>query len=154
MRSLESQWGHITSLIKNNEIDAVVELCRKMKKEEYDIITGRLIEELQSKEDKRYRNTIAIVLSDLKCDDAVETLVELIKDPKNRNCRGTFLYALENLRCETVIKDLIPILTDGNLEVRWIMCELISENIESMNESDRLECMRILREEKRKLWRE
>jgi len=113
-----------------------------------------LIRELRNTDVKTHKNTIAVVLSDLQCDEAIDTLVDLINDPQNRNCRGTFIYALQGLNCGKVIKNLIHVLFDGNLEVKYNMYELLSEKISTMSEDDKLECMNIIAVEKNRIEQE
>lgn len=90
---MEENWKSIEKMIKNNEIDGVVELCNKMNTHEAKNVKERLIQELRYTHEVGDRNTIAIILGDLKCDKAVDVLFELILDPQNKNCRGSLIYA-------------------------------------------------------------
>ena len=148
---MDNNWTCIKKMIEENAINDIVEVCKKLEEGEFNDIKKKLLQELRSTDIKAHRNTIAIVLSDLKCDEAIGTLIDLINDPKNRNCRGTFIYALQELKCENVLKKIIPILFDGNLEVKCNMYDLLSEKVKYMSETDQWECMSILREEKKKL---
>lgn len=151
MGLVEINWNYVKTLIENNEIDKIVEICKRMKVGELKFIKSKLIEEIQSTNDKNYRNTIAIVLGDLKCNEAVEVFVDLINNPQNKNCRGTLIYVLQELNCESVIKNIIHVLFDGNLEVECNMYNLLLEKVGYMSKKDRLECAKLLKEEKRKL---
>ena len=148
---MDKNWAYIKNLINNNAIDEIVEICKQMETCEFQVIKNNLIQELGNTDIANHRNTIAIVLSDLKCDEAVETLVKSILDPKNRNNRGTLIYALKELKCESIIKNLIHVLFNGNFEVKWNMYDLLSKKIKYMSKSDQLECMNIIREEKERV---
>ena len=151
MGLVEISWNYVKTLIENNEIDKIVRICKRMKVRELQFIKSKLIEEIQSTNDKKHRNTIAIVLGDLKCNEAIEVFVDLINNPQNKNCRGTLIYALQELNCESVIKNIINVLFDGNLEVKCNMYNLLLEKVEYMSKKDRLECVKLLKEEKRNL---
>ena len=142
---------YIKTLIHSNEINQIVTMCRQLEQQELCIVEEQLIKELQSTDNGGYRNTTAIILSDLKCDRAVKVLVDLIDAPQNKNNRGTLIYALEGLKCENEIKGLIHLIFDGNYEVKWSMYHLLSEKFKYMSEADRSECINILSTGKRKL---
>lgn len=91
-------------LINENQIDRVVEFCNQVEESEFVYYKNELIREIKYTKDKRNRNTIAIVLGDLKCNEAITTIVDLINMPQNKNCIGTLIYALQELDCEKEIK--------------------------------------------------
>ena len=122
-----------------------------MTEQEANAVKEKLIQELRCTDEVCYRNTIAIILGDLGCDEAIDVLVELILDPRNKNCRGTLIYALEGLNCEHKLIQLMRILADGNYEVKWSMYALLSQKRELMSETDKLSCINILREEMQRL---
>lgn len=142
---------YIKTLIRSNEIDQIVTMCKQLDQKDLEIVEEQLIHELKCTGDGNYRNTTAIILSDLKCDKAVEILVELIDAPQNRNNRGALIYALEGLNCENVLKNLIHLFFDGNYEVKWNMYHLLKEKFKSMSDADQTECINILRTEKGKI---
>lgn len=137
--------------IEKNQIDRIVEFCKEMPEYEYECLINKLIREMQSTEDRNHRNTIAIVLGDLKCNEAVTTIVKLINTPQNRNCIGTLIYALQELDCENEIKNLIHILFDGNFEAKCNMSHLLSQKFNKMSTEDKQECLNIINEEKCRL---
>lgn len=63
------------------------------------------------------RNQIAIVLSDMRCQEAVEAIISLLKDPKTLGHRGTLLYALEPLNYSDHLGLFIEFIMTGNFEV-------------------------------------
>lgn len=142
---------YIKALIYSNEIDKIVTMCRQLEQQELRIVEEQLINELKSTDNGRYRNTTAIILSDLKCDRAVKVLVDLINAPQNENNRGTLIYALEGLNSQNEIKGLIHLIWDGNYEVKWSMFNLLSEKFQYMSEADQSECMNILSTKKETL---
>lgn len=141
----------IRNLIDDNAIDNIVDMCKRMEPWKLQKVEKDFIEELRNTDEKKHRNTIAMVLSDLRCDEAIDTLVDLINDPRNRNCRGTFIYALQELNCEKVIKNIIHVLFDGNLEVRCNMYDLLSIKYNKLSDDEKAECKNIVAEEKERL---
>lgn len=148
---MKNNWNHIMNLINENQIDRVVELCSQMKESEFVYYKNELIREMKYTKDKRNRNTIAIVLGDLKCNEAITTIVDLINMPQNKNCIGTLIYALQELDCEKEIKKIIHVLFDGNLESKCNMYNLLLDKVDSMSKEDRAECLSILEREECKL---
>lgn len=144
----EENWEYMKKMVENNEISRVVEMCNEMGGSEEEVVQEKLIQELRYTNEVCYRNTIAIILGDLKCNKAIDVLIELILDPQNENCRGTLIYALQALNCEHKLNRLMSILVDGNYEVKWNMYALLSEKRESMSEADKLNCINILKKEK------
>ena len=120
----------IRNSIEDNAIDSIVEMCKRMEPWKLQQVKTDV---------KNHRNTIAIVLSDLQCDEAIDVLVDLINDPQNRNCRGTFIYALQELNCEKVINSIMHVLFESNLEVKCNMYELLLKKYNSMSENEKLE---------------
>lgn len=145
---MQHQWDDIMLDIENNNIDKIVQFCKKIDENDYKMMTDKLIYEMKCTDNVRHRNTIAIVLSDLKCNDAIEEMIQLIHEPQNKNHRGTLVYALQNLDCEDSIRKIFHILFDGNYEVRCNMYHLLESKIEKMCQGDIEECLNILQKEK------
>lgn len=102
----DAKWDYVIELIKQNKIDEVVEYVRGLNKSEYQIIEENLISELKNTNNSCIRNSIALVLSDLKCDKSINTIISLINNPEYYNCRGTLIYALHELNCQEQIVSL------------------------------------------------
>ncbi|WP_340013896.1 HEAT repeat domain-containing protein [Paenibacillus sp. FSL K6-1318] len=98
-----------------------------------------LIEILKSTENNVLRNEIAIALSDIGDNRAVEPLLEVITDPKTLGSRGTLLYALEHLDYILHIENIIPFIGDSSLEVSAQSFMLLEQTM------DRLSDLQILR---------
>jgi hypothetical protein len=90
-----------------------------------------LIRFLKSTENHRIRNSIAIALSDIGDEEAVNPLMEIINDPKTLGYRGSLLYALKPFNCSAHLETLVHHLLTGNFEVQANTYELIEENIKS-----------------------
>lgn len=127
----------IMKLIEKNEIDSVVVLFKKMKKTQYKEMCNWLVEEMKATDDCCIRNTIAIILGDLRYNGAVDTLIQLIQNPQNANSRGTLIYALKELKCEKKLTDLIDILLNGNFETKWNIHDLILKKRKLLSKKDR-----------------
>lgn len=99
-----------------------------------------LIDLLKSTENKDLRNEIAIALSDIGDDRAVEPLIEVITDPKTSGSRGTLLSALENLNYIVHIENIIPFIGDSSLEVSAQSFMLLEQTMDSLSDSQNLRC--------------
>jgi HEAT repeat protein len=99
-----------------------------------------LIELLKSTDNKILRNEIAIALSDIGDDRAVEPLIEVITDPKTSGSRGTLLYALENLNYIVHIENIIPFIGDSSLEVSAQSFMLLEQMMDRLSDSQNLRC--------------
>lgn len=137
-------WDTIFTFIDENQIEQVVTICQKMNKDECNTITKRLIEEMQNTNVTNHRNTIAIILGDLKCDGAIEAILTLINDANYKHCRGSLIYALQELECHNKIKQLLPLIFEGNWETKCNMCHLIEKKAGLMSDADKSECVHIL----------
>lgn len=76
-----------------------------------------LFKYIHSTENNSLRNTIAIALSDIGCEEAVEHILVLLKDPKTHGNRGTLLYTLEGFDLSGRISEIIDFLFDDGFEV-------------------------------------
>lgn len=144
-------WDDIINLVDRNEIDKILEIYKKMEESKYVVFRDKLINELQRTENRRHRNTIAIVLGDLKCNESVGVMVELINKPENRMCIGTLIYALEELDCEHEIKNIIHVLFDGNYEAQCNMYSLLEQKVNGMSREDKCACLDIVKQKREKL---
>lgn len=148
---MKELWGQIKELIEANEIDDVVKLCKNLNTEMYNDIVNKLIEELKGTLNDNHRNTIAIVLGDLKCNNAINPLIELIKNPKHKLCIGSLIYALQELDCGSVIKEILPVLYKGNYEARYMLYTLLEIKIKEIPEQDKKICIDLLQKVKENL---
>lgn len=124
--------NQIDTLIQNNQIEKALHLIEEIRdKNEVDAMKY-LLKQLRYTDNHIIRNKIAIVLSDMGCQEAVEPIISLLKDPKTMGNRGTLLYALEPLNYTEYFDILIELLLNGNYEVSrqsFILLERAKESI-------------------------
>lgn len=99
--------------INENRIEDIQKYALTLSEIEYEFFIDELLHRLITMSDNGYRNTIAIVLGDLHCDRATESLIELINNPNIKHCRGTFIYVLENLDIAGRLDNFIELLVVG-----------------------------------------
>ncbi len=103
--------------ISNNNIDEAIKIVEEIGSNKETATTPVLLEYLQSTDNHILRNAIAIALSDIGCDNAVEPIINLLKHPKTKGSRGTLLYSLESLNYIPFIESLVDFLNDDSFEV-------------------------------------
>ena len=127
----------INILITENKIDDITNLALSLPKKDYDLLIEEFIQILETTTENGCRNTIAIVLGDLHCNKAIDSLFRLINDPKLVNCRGTLVYALENLNVADRLDSFIELLISGNYEVKCNSYTLFESQIANMTEEEK-----------------
>lgn len=147
---MKNNWNNIVKLINENKINEVVELYQNMEEFEYNYFKDKLIKEIRYTENKKHKNTIAIILGELKCNEAISTNIDLINMPQNKNCIGTLIYVLQELDCENE-KNIIHVLFDGNLESKCNMYNLLLDKVSNMDKEEQLECLKIIEKKKYEL---
>ena len=136
----------INTWIAENKIDDITNLALSLPKKDYDLFIADLIQRLETTTDNNYRNTIAIVLGDLHCDKAIDSLIKLINNPKLVNSRGTLIYALENLNVSDRLDSFIELLVYGNYEVKCNTYTLFEKHITNMTEEKKSIYVEMLKE--------
>lgn len=116
-KNLEQNWEIIYPFIIKNEIDQSVLYCKNLTIEELEELEDKLIQELADTKENNIRNTISIILMDLKCNKSIDTIIKILNDKKNKNC-ATLIYALEGLDCSDRIIEIFHINLDGNYEAK------------------------------------
>ncbi|MFS0840580.1 HEAT repeat domain-containing protein [Paenibacillus sp. 1P03SA] len=126
-------------LCKNNinEADLIVEKIGELKLLE---AVPALITILLETDSNQLRNTIAMALSDIGCEDAVAPLVSLLSSPKTINSRGTLLYALESFDCSRHGELFTELWIKGNYEVKMQTNSLLKINVQHMSEEMKRTC--------------
>lgn len=132
---------NINDFLKEHRIDELVTYVQQLPKAEQKEATEYLLNKLKTSSDGNSRNMLAIVLSDLKCQDAVEILMELIFKPELENNRGSLVYALENLECAKYYQELLPLLFKGNFEVRMQIHSVMENIFPQLCEEEQKWCM-------------
>ncbi|HHX57108.1 MAG TPA: hypothetical protein GX710_03735 [Clostridiales bacterium] len=117
--------------INNNMIEGLVIYCESLSPNEYIALIEWLIHKMvdcKVPEESNERNTIALVLCDLKCNEAVPQIIELLKKESESPYIGTLVYVLQDLECVDYIEQIFHLLYMGNFEVRKNMFSLLEEN--------------------------
>ncbi|RKP53147.1 HEAT repeat domain-containing protein [Cohnella endophytica] len=117
--------------IQGNKMDAAYSMLEEIGVLKLEEAIPLLIEYLKSTENNSLRNSIALALSDIGSEQAVEPLIELINHPKTLGDRGSLLCALRPFDCSPHLETLVYHLITGNFEVQFYANELIMENIKS-----------------------
>ena len=107
-----------------------------------------LISELKITNDNNRRNEIALILMDMRCNEAIPALIEIISNPLYANNIGTLIYALENLDCANYLLDILHIIFHGNWEASNNLLSVFKEKYKYMNETDKIKCRDMFIEER------
>lgn len=140
-REVRKNMENINIFLENHRIDELVTYVQHLPKSEQKETTDYLLSKLKTSSDGNSRNMLAIILSDLKCQDAVEILMELISKPELENNRGSLVYALENLECAKYYKELLPLLFKGNFEVRMQIYSVMQNIFPQLCEQEQKWCI-------------
>lgn len=111
--------------IHHNDIDEVEEILAVIVHTDKKDAVPNLITYLRNTENSIIRNALAIALSDMRDERAIEPIVELLEDPKTLGNRGTLLYALEPFDCTSHLETLVRQFLTGNFEVQAGAYQLI-----------------------------
>lgn len=104
--------GHFEDLDESKVINAARELISSGEKN----VQTKLLEILYKTNSRGIRNALALLLTDIKNEDAFDVIVALLTDNRTINNRGTLLYALYNYNCSTLLPLLIDFVINGNFE--------------------------------------
>ncbi|SEB92474.1 HEAT repeat domain-containing protein [Paenibacillus sp. GP183] len=115
--------------IVRNKMDTVESMLEEIGRNKLKEAIPLLIEYLKSTDSNILRNSIAITLSDIGSEEAIEPLIDMINHPKTLGARGTLLYALKPFDCSRHLETLVFHLITGNFEVQAEAYQLI----EAMN---------------------
>lgn len=107
----------IIQLAHENKIDEAVELIKQLDEKEEEKVLLVLIEILEETNNHLLRNTIAIILSDIGNNIAVEPIIKMLRHPKTLGYRGTLVYSLESLDYSSHLELLVKFVCEGNFEV-------------------------------------
>lgn len=105
--------------MESNNVDKVENMLEEIGRNKLKDAIPLLIEYLKSTENNILRNSIAITLSDIGDEQAVEPLLDMINHPKTLGARGTLLSALKPFDCSQHLETLIYHLIKGNFEVQF-----------------------------------
>jgi HEAT repeat protein len=141
--------------IEGNIMDTVESMLDEIGELRLEEAIPLLIEYLRSTESNLLRNSIAITLSDIGNEQAVEPLIDMINHPKTLGARGTLLSALRPFDCSPHLETLIYHLITGNFEVQFYAYELIMEKINSgVSDDVLLRCILKVKDRKNEIERQ
>lgn len=123
--------------IKNNKIDEAITLIDQLGESKSIESVPLLIKFLLETDNINLRNSIALALSDIGIDDAIEPLINLIKDPKTRGSRGTLLFALAPFDCSRYIDVFIELLLEDSFETSRQSFILLENNISRLQKEEK-----------------
>lgn len=103
-----------------------------------------LIKHLQSTENNKLRNEIALALSDIGHNAAVEPIIEVLVRPKTKGSRGTLLYALENLEYFSHIETITGFIGDDTFEASLQSLLLLEHVIDNLSDVEKERCRNII----------
>ncbi|MGG2028024.1 HEAT repeat domain-containing protein [Gottfriedia sp. S16(2024)] len=109
---------HISKVINSENVEEAEKILEEIVKNKQENCIHLLIDCLKVTGNHRIRNAIAIALSDIGNEIAIEPLFEMINDPKTLGYRGTLFYALKPFDCTAHLKTLVQHLLTGNFEVQ------------------------------------
>ncbi|MGC8230874.1 HEAT repeat domain-containing protein [Pseudobacillus badius] len=115
----------LRAVLEKEKLDEAKILLEEIGKSKNIEAVPLLVEYLKSTENVLLRNSIALTLSDIGSEEAVQPLIEVINDAKTLGHRGTLLYALEPFDCSAHVETLVDHLINGNFEVQAQAYQLI-----------------------------
>lgn len=121
----------IEKYINDNGVKNMVLYAKSLTLNDYNMFIDWLINQLINYEipkESCKRNTVALVLSSLKCNKAVTTIIKLLKNESESKYIGTLVYALQNLECHQYLEQIFHLIYIGNYEVRRNMFDLLEQN--------------------------
>jgi len=130
--------------IYNDEIEAASDIIKFIGETKDESCLEVLLKHLKATENKQLRNEIALTLSDIGNNRAVDPLIEMIIDPKTKGGRGTLLYALEELDYADHIAIITDFVGDASLEVSMHAFLLLEHVIDELSDEQKAECKEIL----------
>ena len=140
----------ITKLIEKitiNNIDEALCLIEEIGENKLNEAVPYLIKQLESTENHLLRNAIALALSDIGNQDAVEPIINMLRHPRTKGYRGTLLAALEPFDYSAHIDMLVDFLIEGNFEVSRMSLLLIELLIEKVPDEKKKEYIEKIRDE-------
>lgn len=110
-----------------------------------------LIKILKETDNHRLRNSVAIALSDIGSNDAVEPIIEMLKATKTIGHRGTLIYSLQTLDYSKHIDLLMEFLCEGNYEVSRESMLLITAFRDNLTQVQREKYINVINDKIEKL---
>ncbi len=101
-----------------------------------------MIDLLRTTDDFVLMNTLALALSDIGDERAVEPILERIKDPKTKGYNGTLVYSLESFDTSPYVDFILELVEEGDYEVRREAYSLLEGMIDKLSKEKKEECLK------------
>ena len=121
----------VEKYINDRMIEDLVLYCKSLSSNDFSVLIELLINKLTSykiPQERGERDTVALALGDLQCNEAVPQIIEILKKESESDYIGTLIYVLQNLECAEYLEQIFHLLYLGNYEVRRNMFTLLEEN--------------------------
>jgi len=103
-----------------------------------------LLKHLKVTNNNILRNEIALALSDIGSNEAVDSLIEVLMHPKTKGSRGTLLYSLRELDYMDHIAKITDFVGDASLEVSMEALLLLENVFDKLSDEQKRKCKHIL----------
>lgn len=103
-----------------------------------------LLKHLKATDSKILRNEIALALSDMGSNEAVDSLVEMLMHPITKGSRGTLLYALRELDYIDLISKITDFIGVSSLEVSMEAFLLLENVFGKLSDEQKRKCKHIV----------
>ncbi|OBY76629.1 hypothetical protein BBG47_26015 [Paenibacillus sp. KS1] len=130
--------------ICDSKIEDAISLVRHIGETKDESCLEVLLKHLTATDSNILRNEIALSLSDIGNNKAVDTLVEMLTHPKTKGSRGTLLYALEELNYIHHIATITDFIGDSSLEVSMEAFLLLEHVFDELSYEQKEKCKNIL----------
>ena len=137
--------------INKNEIDEAIHIVEQIAERKVKKTVPFLIKQLEITDNHLLRNAIAIALSDIGDEEAIEPIIMMLKNPKTKGFRGTLLAALTPFDYSQYIDILVDIICEGNFEVSRKSLILIESIRKDISVDTRKKCVTKIKSEIEKL---
>ncbi|WP_052476292.1 HEAT repeat domain-containing protein [Cohnella kolymensis] len=91
---MKMDFSQLEQALRDGRVEEAMNTISELGKQRTKEAVPLLIKYLKLTDNSILRNEIAIALSDIGSQEAVEPLIEMLKDPKTLGNRGTLLFAL------------------------------------------------------------
>lgn len=131
-RRYRMQVSELEEKIQNNNIDEAIQIIKEIGCRKDVELVPMLIHYLVETDNNILRNAIAIALSDIGSNEAIEPLISMLSHTKTIGSRGTLLYALEAFDCSSHAELITDLLFEDRFEVSrqaLLLLESIVNNV-------------------------
>ncbi|WP_440110735.1 HEAT repeat domain-containing protein [Paenibacillus sp. QZ-Y1] len=134
----------LDDIIREGKIEEAIEIIKLIGENKDESYLEVLLEHLKATDNNILRNEIALTLSDIGNEKAVNILIELLIHPNTIGSRGTLLYALENLDYTAHISTIAGFIGASSLEVSMQAFLLLEYIVDELSHNQKEQCKSIL----------